>query len=408
MSYRDRRIEARFRGEPMLIVTRALEGGRRGPDHEYVYADRGFPEDLGRKMRRYNVTAEVFGEDYDRALLRLLDALERPGPGVYADPELGELQVQIRNVTSTYAKARHGVAIVSFTMVEYAPPEAPSARIDTRAQVDAASDAVAAAAEADFERDFALAGLPQFVADDAVARVGDLAAGVDASAAALDQTTRAAADLALGLADLTADAETLLRAGGFVASARGVFADLAAAAASPASAARALVGLLRFGETAPAILASTAVRRRQALNRVVQTGLIRRLALSEIARAAARQTFDSQEDAEAARDDLIARLDAELILAGGGERAAAGLTIDGAFEDAAYQALAELRARLAEDLTLRAAGLARIVRRTYPSRLPAQVLLYRETGSIVGLDAFVERNGLTVGVRARETAEFLQ
>ena len=189
---------------------------------------------------------------------------------------------------------------------------------------------------------------------------------------------------------------------------RGLLTGLSAATAGPEAAFRAVLGLLRFGESAPPVPETTAPRRRQALNRVVQTGLVRRVALAEAARASAARSFASRDEAVAARDDLLARLDAEIRLAGGADRQAAGVRVGGQFEDAAYSALTDLRARVAEDLTTRAAGLARVVVLRYPTRLPAAVLLYRETGGIDGLDAFVERNKLTLGVRARREMEFLQ
>lgn len=94
-------------------------------------------------------------------------------------------------------------------------------------------------------------------------------------------------------------------------------------------------------------------------------GLCRRAALVSMARAAAASQPPSYDEAVALRDLVCGLLDAEVLRAGDQG------------EDAAGQALRTLRTALAEDLSRRAADLARLRDVRTPAAMPALVMAYR-------------------------------
>ncbi|NKE43583.1 hypothetical protein HB662_02260 [Roseomonas frigidaquae] len=103
----------------------------------------------------------------------------------------------------------------------------------------------------------------------------------------------------------------------------------------------------------------------QASGEAAAAGLCRRAALAALARAAAEASPPSYDAAVALRDQVCGLLAAEEVVA-----ADAG-------EDATALALRDLRAAVLEDLTRRAADLARLRRVTVAEPLPALVHAYR-------------------------------
>jgi prophage DNA circulation protein len=103
----------------------------------------------------------------------------------------------------------------------------------------------------------------------------------------------------------------------------------------------------------------------QAAGQAAAAALCRRAALAALARATAEASPPSHDAAVALRDQVCGLLAAEEVVA-----ADAG-------EDAAALALRDLRAAVAEDLTRRAADMARLRTVTVPEPLPALVHAYR-------------------------------
>ncbi|MBU8547231.1 MULTISPECIES: hypothetical protein [Roseomonadaceae] len=103
----------------------------------------------------------------------------------------------------------------------------------------------------------------------------------------------------------------------------------------------------------------------QAAGQAAAAALCRRAALASLARATAEASPPSYEAAVALRDQVCGLLAAEEVVA-----ADAG-------EDATALALRDLRAAVAEDLTRRAADLARLRTVTVSEPLPALVHAYR-------------------------------
>lgn len=85
-----------FRGVPFLIEEeQGLDGGRRIVSHEYPLRDEGLTEDMGKRLRRYQVSCLVIGDDHLAQAEKLIDALEASGAGTLKHPYFGTIEVRV-------------------------------------------------------------------------------------------------------------------------------------------------------------------------------------------------------------------------------------------------------------------------------------------------------------------------
>ncbi|EPY8426542.1 baseplate J/gp47 family protein [Citrobacter youngae] len=93
MAWKDRLQDASFRGVPFKFEGEGAAVGRRVETHEYPNRDKPYTEDLGKVIFRPNITAYVVGDDCFEQRDRLIEALNKPGPGTLVHPTYGELNV---------------------------------------------------------------------------------------------------------------------------------------------------------------------------------------------------------------------------------------------------------------------------------------------------------------------------
>ncbi|HAW1868790.1 TPA: baseplate protein [Escherichia coli] len=93
MTWKDRLQDASFRGVPFKVEEESAGTGRRVETHEYPNRDKPYTEDLGKITFRPSITAYVVGDDCFDQRDRLIDALNKPGPGTLVHPTYGELKV---------------------------------------------------------------------------------------------------------------------------------------------------------------------------------------------------------------------------------------------------------------------------------------------------------------------------
>lgn len=85
-----------FRSVPFFTVEHDLTGGRLQPTYAMPYQENGARSiDLGRGPRKFSVKCFVAGDDYREDANKLLEAFERPGPGVLIHPVYGRVLVVI-------------------------------------------------------------------------------------------------------------------------------------------------------------------------------------------------------------------------------------------------------------------------------------------------------------------------
>jgi prophage DNA circulation protein len=130
---------------PFGVTEEAGSAGRRGRVHEYPFRDTPYAEDLGRRARRYRISAFVLGDDADLQRDQLITACEEKGAGELVHPTLGTLQVQVDPDTAIEWVERwdQGRMIeVRLAFVEPGELQFPTADSDTQAATQsAASDA---------------------------------------------------------------------------------------------------------------------------------------------------------------------------------------------------------------------------------------------------------------------------
>ncbi len=355
MTWRDELRPASFRGVPFEATQTGGTFGRRLVEHEYPQRDVPGVEDLGRAIRPITLTAFVIGAEYRASRDALLDALEAPGPGTLVHPWLGTLRVYARPGSYSESSAEGGMARFELSFIEAGSASFPSVVPDTKAAAVAAADvaieAVGAAAASELQVSGVAEWLPSRAARTLTRQIASVrqtitgpGAGVVAEVAAV---TRAldSIDTSSPIDELLGQLDAALRLVGSV---------------------RPLRLLTTEAGAAPPALSGTVADQVAAMNDWVIERAVVRAALAATVALASSEAWDTHDEAIALRDETAARISAEAELE----------------QDAtAYAALVDLRAALIDDLTARAAPLARLRTITPPtvtSTLELAQLLYAD------------------------------
>lgn len=375
MAWRDQLRPGRFREAAFFVSSADTDVGRRTVLHEYPLRDVPFVEDLGRKAREFSIEAFVIGADYMSARDRLIAALEQEGAGTLVHPWLGQLRVAVRACRIRESSTEGGMATFSITFVEAGENRFPAAGADTRALVGRRADSALSALGTEFGRQYAVAGMPEFLAGSSTSLVGLLTGQLGALPG--PQAATPAAVFAALLGSTNSNAAALVRTPGalsasllsLVSAVRGLYAE-------PTAALGAQRRLFTYGSTLPAIPTSTYVRQQQARNQRATVRLVRQAAVVEAARTATAMQFASYNDAAAVRDELAEQLDTHMLEA----------------DDETYPVMQGLRTAVVRDITERGANLARVVSYTPTATLPALVVAHHLYGDATQEAALVARN----------------
>lgn len=117
MSWRDELRQASFRGVAFKVAVNSKTGGRRGVTYEFPKRDDTLDEDMGRRVRRRNVSAYVIGPDYDAQAEELEAALDREGAGLLILPVMGQATMRCEAFTRGERKEEGGFAVFEMTFV---------------------------------------------------------------------------------------------------------------------------------------------------------------------------------------------------------------------------------------------------------------------------------------------------
>lgn len=335
MSWRNQLRPASFRGVSFEVTATSGRFGRRTQAHEFPKRDTSATEDLGRTRRSFSVQAFVIGDDWIAQRDALIRACEAPGAGVLIHPTYGRMLAVCEGCEPSEDTAGRFVAF-RLDFAEEGQLAFPTGTVATAGALEDAAGLLLTAAKADF--------LDRFDAS-----LGFIADALDFADELLDGVTDA----------ITRPLATLAAVGDVVAAVDALQDDLADLLDTPEDFADGLIAI--FDEiddrtacaeiagdsgtfTAPPSSGSES-ETDTATNLEAIQRLVWRSALAGAARAASVETFGALDDATAVRDALADRLALEAEQASGD----------------AYDALSELRIRLVEDITLRSAGLARVV-----------------------------------------------
>ena len=182
MAWKDQLRPASFRDVPFQVESDDLSAGRRVQIFEYPQRDKPFAEDLGRAAREINLTGYVIGPDYMAARDALLGALEESGAGTLVHPWYGSLQVVAKPARVTHSQDEGGLCRFSLVFVEAGELEFPSSSSAPGVKTTLAADALQTASIDDFAGQFSVDGFPEFVADDAVAKLSSALSSVSSIA----------------------------------------------------------------------------------------------------------------------------------------------------------------------------------------------------------------------------------
>ncbi|EPG6464597.1 DNA circularization protein [Citrobacter freundii] len=198
MTWKDRLQPASFRGVPFKVDSEDAGAGRRVETHEYPNRDKPYTEDLGRVTFRPNITAYVIGDDCFDQRDRLIEALNKPGPGTLVHPTYGELNVcvdgEIR-VSTTSSEGR----MVRFDLqfVEAGELEYPTAGAATANTLVSSCSALDDCISDNFDQ-FGMDGMPDFVQNGVIDNATSILGYVSGKMAMVDSGISAAARLMQG------------------------------------------------------------------------------------------------------------------------------------------------------------------------------------------------------------------
>lgn len=374
MGWRDTILPPSFRGIGFDVEAESLEGGVRGPLHEYPLKDKPFREPMGRKGRVIPITGTLSGDDYNDVLEQLIGALEDGRPGELIHPWFGSLIVSVGTFIVSRTSDVLGQATVDMTFYEVGERTFPSNDAIGPEAVDLTADFVDSSAEQSAIAITDISGRPAWVVAQAEERVASLVAIVrDNSVGPVRTVLTDARALSSGLDSIEDRVDVLA---GDLAQQAAAVRDLAENVGDLSPLARTLSRLplptSTTAATADAQAAADAVE--------ASTRLWRRTFLAAYARAVVAAAWVTYDDAVRARNQLAARIDEEL----------AATPLDGDV----FDALSAMRSAAAADLTERAAQLPQQRIIEVAGDTPASQIawtIYRDAGRI---EELVDRNDI--------------
>lgn len=198
MAWKDRLQDASFRGVPFKVEDEGSPVGRRVETHEYPNRDKPYTEDLGKVTTRPSFSAYVVGDDCYDQRDRLIEALNKPGPGTLIHPTYGEMSVcvdgEIR-VSSTKTEGR----MVRFDLkfVEAGELSFPTSGAATAQILTSSCSALDECITDGFEA-FGMDGMPDFIQGGVVERASGMLGYVSDAMKMVDSSVSDAARLLQG------------------------------------------------------------------------------------------------------------------------------------------------------------------------------------------------------------------
>lgn len=132
---------ATFRNAQFHIETGGRSSGRRIALHEYPKREQPYAEDMGKKTITFDIVGYIIegdrrlGLDYRPARNRLMDALEREGPGLLIHPTMDELEVVCDRYSVNESRDRGGIATFDMHFIEFGRPANQQAFANTATNV---------------------------------------------------------------------------------------------------------------------------------------------------------------------------------------------------------------------------------------------------------------------------------
>lgn len=370
---------ASWRGVPFQVEAADVAAGRRNVLHEYPQRDKSWPEDLGRAARLNEVEGFLVGADYVDQANKLLEALEKPGPGTLVHPWFGSLTVSLKEPGRVSFSRSLGHARVMMSFVEAGELAYPSAADSTQAQSRIAAEKIEVASVNNFASRFKVDGFQDFVTAAASGNLTSLIKAVGGGSVpgldALNYANRAADVLQSAMGLLSSPSALGYKLAGFIG-----ITDYLSTGTRWSVLVRSLLRLAKHKDlsqpAAPTIY--TPSRQQAYVNAEATNALARQAILAQAVGASSLVPADVHEETIGLRNDLTAALDAESLTA----------------SDEVYEALQDARGKVWKDLTERARDSSRLATISPPDTTPALVLAYDYYEDAARDGDIVTRNGI--------------
>lgn len=122
MSWKDNLLDASFKGVKFDCVRTREVDERDVGEYLYPYLDGGDTDDLGRGIRRFDITAVFWGDDYETRLQEFLVKLDEPGPGELIHPIYGSIEhAQLKGKAVDHDAEEPDYATLRMTFLEHKP-----------------------------------------------------------------------------------------------------------------------------------------------------------------------------------------------------------------------------------------------------------------------------------------------
>ncbi|TJF11698.1 DNA circularization protein, partial [Escherichia coli] len=198
MTWKDRLQDASFRGVPFKVEEESAGTGRRVETHEYPNRDKPYTEDLGKVTFRPSITAYVVGDDCFDQRDRLIDALNKPGPGTFVHPTYGELKVCVDGeVRVSTSKSEGRIVRFDLKFVEAGELSYPTSGAATAQTLMSSCSALDDCISDSFSG-FSIDGVADFVQNDVVGNAGTMLGYVSDAMKVVDSAVSDAARLLQG------------------------------------------------------------------------------------------------------------------------------------------------------------------------------------------------------------------
>ncbi|MCH7128161.1 DNA circularization protein [Escherichia coli] len=198
MTWKDRLQDASFRGVPFKVEEESSGVGRRVETHEYPNRDKPYTEDLGRVSLRPSLTAYVVGEDCFDQRDRLIEALNKPGPGTLVHPVYGEMSVCVDgDVRVSTSRSEGRVVRFDLKFVEAGELSYPTAGAATAQNLTSSCSALDDCISDSFS-DFSIDGVADFVQNDVISNATSMMGYVSGAMKVVDSAVSDAARLLQG------------------------------------------------------------------------------------------------------------------------------------------------------------------------------------------------------------------
>lgn len=313
MSWLEKLRPASFRGVPFYVEDTKKTLGRRAVLHEFPNRETPYTQDMGRISYVWTMDCHVVGKDYDQEKAKLQDAFNKYGPGELIHPYDGLQRVQVGAVE--FGESTKEGAILRFTVTFYeaGTNEFPAGLNNKKAILGEAAQNALEKSKSVFDKAFSIAKLPGFAVSSARAAIASAKKSYDEASKGVSDVAEQATKLAYSTKNLVAETNDLLSSPSKLSQRLlDSFSLLENSISKVNLKTAAYAAFYSFGAGDPSVTGSTPVRVQEAANQKAFNNFVRQAAVVNSAVTAQQTEFETSQEAEAKRDEIVAVLEEQI------------------------------------------------------------------------------------------------